>query len=135
MAETYSGNMKVYNLLYEIQLELNRLLDGPVNKRTMRQMLDAKKFIEMVKQPPYCQAITVSDLKKILQGKYQEYNERLSIADTNLAGHQFTFNDICVAESSEEEMKESAETKEAMEKEKRWIHKCMGICCNKQYFR
>lgn len=135
MAEAFSGNLKVSNLLQEIQLERNRLQDGMLNKRSMRQILDAEQFIKMVKRPPFSQAITVSDLKKIIQDRYQEYKENISIADTQLDGHQFTFFDTEVDEPSEAEKKEIAEAKEAMEQEKKWLHKCLGICTNKQYFR
>lgn len=135
MAEVFSGNLKVSNLLNEIQLELNRLKDGRLNKRSMRQILDAEQFIKMVKRPPYSQALTVSDLKKIIQERYQEYKENIAIADTQLDGYQFTFFDTEADEPSESEKLEICKAKEAMEIEKKWLHKCLGMCSNKEYFR
>lgn len=130
-----NGNMKVANLVERVKEEIERLKDGSINPRTMRQLTDADNFLKMIRNPPYSRAVTVSELNKVISEKRAEIENLLAKADPFTAGHQFTFDDLNLKPVSEETKKELEKDKKEWEKERHWLHKCLGICKNKNYFK
>ena len=75
----------------------------------------------------------ISDLKKRIKIEREKLKERLVEIDYYMPGHQFTFFEN-PKETTEQEKKEIATEKIRLQKEIRWLHKCLGMCSNRNYF-
>lgn len=134
MSDTYSGNLKLLNFAMEIRKEVKRLKEGPLNQRTMRQIMDGDDFMKMIMMPPYNKAKTLGELKKIITEKREEIKGMIENCNTQLEGYQFSLF-IPVKDVSDSMKNYMADAKENMEKDLKWLHKCLGICCSKDYFK
>lgn len=133
--EVRSGNMKIRNFIPEIELNIQLLKEVPTNKRVIRQLIDAYDLLNMLKSPPYCRAETVSELKNLISAKRAEIKDLLEKVDPFTVGHQFRFDELDIKPVSKELLDELEKEKEDWQKELRWLHKCLGMCTNRDYFK
>lgn len=132
--EIRSGNTKVSTLKKEVENSISILTLGYINKRVERQLVDGAKFIAMISTPPYNKCKKVSKLKEIITEERKKLQVELKQADPYMVGHQFTIFEN-VKEVSPEEQLEILRHNEELKKEIHWLHKCLGICSNKDYFK
>lgn len=131
-----SGNTKTLNLIAFINEEVATLKNNPINKRSMRQLVDADNFLKMLKAPPYCRTNTVSELKREISFKREELLTLIHQVEPALEGYQFTFEDILDKDNISCNMQKELENNiKNWQEELRWLHKCLGICVNMDYFK
>ncbi len=133
MANERSGNMRVSEMISQIKNRLNELEMGYFHKRANRQLVDGIKFLEMIRKPPYNRCTTVSELKKTISGERAKLKQQIADLDSSMPGHQFNFFEE-KEELSEEEQKTLIKVKARITEEVKWLHKCLGMCANKDYF-
>ena len=129
-----SGNLSVAKMKKEIEESLAILQNGYIHKRAMRQLVDGAKFLEMLQEPIYKKCLTVSQLKKKISEERNNIKARLIRTDSYLPGHQFTFFET-ISEISKEQEAKLAQEKTRLLEEIRWLHKCLGMCSNRDYFK
>lgn len=134
MDNVRSGNMLVINMKKEINKSLALLELGYINKRVQRQLVDGNKFLEMLEKDPYKSCRKVSDLKDKIKEERKKLKERLSQTDKFMPGHQFSFFET-VQEISKQEQIELNNEKARLLNEIRWLHKCLGMCTSRDYFK
>lgn len=132
--EERSGNMLVKNMKQEILDDVQRLGFVYPTKRVLRQSRDATKFLDMISKAPYTKCRTVSDLKKKISVERNKLKDEMVSLDRFMPGHQFTlFEDTeCI---SEEEKREVALKITSLKDEIHWLHKCLGMCSSRTYFK
>jgi len=129
-----SGNLRVRKLREEIQSDVVMLRFSYITKRSSRQIMDGTKFLEMIEKPPYRGCRTVSDLKKKISEERNKLKEEMVRIDRYMPGHQMTLFET-IEDISEEEQKEIERKKKEYEAELHWLHKCLGMCSNRSYFK
>ena len=138
MADIRSGNMKVSRMREEITKSLAVLAVGynpkKTNLRAKRQLEQGYNFLDMISKPPYRSCITVSSLAKMISEQRQALKTRVSALDTNMPGHQFSLFEIPQA-VSQEQQEEIAKEQMWLNQEIEWLHKCLGMCKNRDYFK
>lgn len=138
MSNIRSGNMKVSRMRDEITKRLTVLAVGynpkKCNPRVKRQLEQGQNFLDMISKPPYRYCITVSALAKKISEHRQELKARVAALDTNMPGHQFSLFETPQA-VSEEKQEEIAKEQMWLNQEIEWLHKCLGICKNRDYFK
>ena len=134
MENIRNGNMKVETLKEEVRKSLELIKEGYIHKRAERQLVDGAKFLEMISKTPYKNCDTVSELKSRISEERKKLKTKLEELDSYIPGHQFA-----IFETSEEiakkEQDEITKEKSRLEKEIRWLHKCLGMCANRDYFK
>lgn len=138
MANIRSGNMKVSRMKDEITKRLAVLAIGynpaKVNPRAKRQLEQGKNFLDMISKPPYRYCTTVSSLSKKISEQRDELKARILALDTNMPGHQFSLFEI-PQNVTEERQEEIAKEQMWLKQEIVWLHKCLGMCKNRDYFK
>lgn len=138
MANIRSGNMKVVNMKNEICSRVRELqlkyYGGVANIRAKRQMEQGMNFLDMISKPPYASCNTVSDLMKQISEQRNTLKARMMALDTNMPGHQFSLFET-PQDVSEEKQEEIAKEQMWLEQEIAWLHKCLGMCKNRDYFK
>ena len=134
MEDIRSGNLRVKKMKEEIECAVVMLKCSYITKRSQRQILDGTKFLEMISKPPYRGCRTVSQLKKKISEERNKIKEELLKIDRYMPGHQMTIFET-TEEITEEEQKEIEKKKLEYEAELHWLHKCLGMCSNKKYFK
>ena len=138
MANVRSGNMKVSNMKREIYSrvqELKSMNYGRIaNTRGKRQMQQGMNFLDMISKPPYVSCVTVSDLMKKICEQRNNLKARMLALDTNMPGHQFSLFETPQA-VSQEKQEEIAKEQMWLKQEIDWLHKCLGMCKNRDYFK
>ena len=134
MENVRNGNLSVSKMEAEIKESLAILEAGYLHKRAQLQLVDGARFIEMIKQPIYRQCKTVSDLKKKISEERNKLKDQLVQIDKYMPGHQFTLFEI-LEKKSPEEQREMEMEKERLLVQIRWMHKCLGMCSNRNYFK
>ena len=129
-----SGNLSVAKMKKEIEESLAILELGYLHKRAQRQLVDGAKFLEMLQEPIYKNCLTVSRLKKKISEERNKVKERLITIDRYMPGHQFTFFET-IGQVTKEQEEKLAQEKEKLLNEIRWLHKCLGMCSNRNYFK
>ena len=133
MKNTRNGNLNVEKLkqeVYERQIIIGNYYPTP---RVKRLYNDAKNFLAMIRGYPYCNAKTIAELKRVIQNKRASLQKDLKALDPFIPGHQFAMFEEIRELTTEEELN-FEKKKEALEEEIRWLHKCLGICTNPNYF-
>ena len=131
-----SGNLSVKKMKAEIENDVALLNARYIykNKRVKRQLNDAKLFLEMICKAPYVNCRTVSKLKKKISEERSKLKEQVLSLDRFMPGHQFTlFEEI--TNSSEEERKQAKKEIENLNEQIHWLHKCLGMCSSRKYFK
>ena len=129
-----SGNLSVEKLRQEIY-ERQKVLGGYYPSAKVKRLYnDAKNFLAMIQGYPYCNAKTVSELKREIKNKRAALQRELEKVDPFVPGHQFTLFEEA-KELTPEEITKFEKLKETLEGEIKWLHKCLGICTNPNYFK
>lgn len=132
--EERSGNMLVKNMKQEILADVQKLGFVYPTKRVLRQTKDATKFLDMISKPPYAKCKTVSDLKKKISEERNNLKSELVSLDRFMPGHQLTlFEDLETI--SDKEKEEISMRIISLKDEIHWLHKCLGMCSSRTYFR
>ena len=134
MQNIRSGNLQVKKMKSEIEQDLIILQFGYLNTRTKRQLIDGKNFLEMISKAPYASYKTVGKLKKAISEERKALKERLAELDVYTVGHQFSFFEEAT-EVSEREKLEVKKEIDALKENIHWLHKCLGMCSNRDYFK
>lgn len=132
--EERSGNMLVKNMVKEITDDVQKLSLVYPTKRIMRQGRDAVRFLDMITKTPYFKCKTVSDLKKKISKERNKIKEEIISLDCFMPGHQFTIFESLedITEAEKEEVKRYINS---LKDEMHWLHKCLGMCSNRKYFK
>lgn len=138
MSNIRSGNMKVTRMKDEITKRLAVLAVGynpkKVNPRVKRQLEQGSNFLDMISKPPYRYCTTVSSLTKKISEQRQKLQARVLALDTNMPGHQFSLFET-PQEVTPEKQDEIAKEQMWLVQEIAWLHKCLGMCKNRDYFK
>lgn len=134
MSNIRDTNIRVYTLEREIREALSKLRSRPLTERSERQMVDGAKFLEMIKHTPYSRCKTVTSLKERIVKERNKLKAELVKIDTNSQGHQISIFDM-LDERTEEQKKRDALKVAKLKEEIHWLHKCLGICKNTDYFK
>ena len=134
MNNTRSGNVRVTKLKKEIAEKLVILAPGYGDPRIKRKIEEGRNFLEMIEKPPYNRCATVAKLKTMISDERNKLKARLVELDVNMPGHQFSLFET-PREVSEQEQEEIARQQQLIEEEVKWLHKCLGMCSNTNYFK
>ena len=134
MEDIRSGNMSVKRMKEEIVKEVTYLELRYKTKRSKRQIEDGNKFLEMISKAPYASCKKISTLKKMISEKRDAIKKAIIENDKFMPGHQFTFFENS-EEISDEERNEVLEQNKRLKEEAHWLHKCLGMSCNRNYFK
>lgn len=118
----------------EITDSLKLLESGYMHKRAMRQLVDGNKFLTMIKRAPYNKCRTVGELKR----KISEEREMLKrvLKDTQLYSYNYQLTIFDTVETIENERLHQIQLqRDKIKEEVDWLHKCLGICSNRNYFK
>ena len=129
-----SGNLKVKKLKEEIQSAVVMLKFSHITKRASRQIMDGTKFLEMIAKPPYKGCRTVSELKKKISEERNKLKAEVVKIDRYMPGHQMNIFET-VEEITEEQQQKIEAKKKELEAEIHWLHKCLGMCSDRSYFK
>ncbi len=134
MSNIRDTNIRVYYLEREIREALSKLRSRPLTERSERQLVDGAKFLEMIKHTPYSRCKTVTSLKERIVKERNKLKEELVKIDTGSSGHQLSIFEM-MDERTEEEKKRHEARVAKLKDEIHWLHKCLGICKNTDYFK
>ena len=134
MSNIRDTNIRVYYLEREIREALSKLRSRPLTERSERQLVDGAKFLEMIKHTPYSRCKTVTSLKERIVKERNKLKEELVKIDTGSSGHQLSIFEM-MDERTEEEKKKHEARVAKLKDEIHWLHKCLGICKNTDYFK
>ena len=134
MSNIRDTNIRVYYLEREIKEALSRLKAKPLTERSERQLVDGAKFLEMIKHTPYSRCKTVTSLKERIVKERNKLKEELVKIDVGSCGHQLSIFEM-MDERTDEEKKKHVAKVEKLKEEIHWLHKCLGICKNADYFK
>jgi hypothetical protein len=125
--------MKVVNMKKEIAEWLAILSLGCGHKRAKRQLQEGHNFLDMIDKPPYKECETVSKLKQKISEERNRLKDKCDKLDANMPGHQFGFFET-PQEVTSLQQEEIECAQKWLQEEIRWLHKCLGICSNRNYF-
>lgn len=134
MSNIRDTNIRVYYLEREIREALSSLKAKPLTERSERQLVDGAKFLEMIKHTPYSRCKTVTSLKERIFKERNKLKKELVKIDTESTGHQLSIYEM-MDERTDEEKKKHVAKVEKLKEEIHWLHKCLGICKNADYFK
>lgn len=102
--------------------------------RNIRQLNDARKFLDMLNEPGYSRIKYVSELKLKIADERKMFQEASKALERCLPGYQITLfeEEVCL---TPEQQNEIIVQKAFMDERVKWLHKCLGICHSKDYFR
>lgn len=98
------------------------------------QLQEAYNFISMIEKPPYQGCATVGYLKHRIVEERNLLKDRLAKLEVNLPGYQFSLFEMPqpVSECQQEEIMREIQW---LEGQIRWLHKCLGMASNRNYFK
>ena len=102
--------------------------------RVKRQLEQGYNFLDMISKPPYRHCTTISSLTKQISEQRQQLQARVLALDTNMPGHQFSLFET-PQDVSKEKQEEIAREQSWLNQEIKWLHKCLGMCKNRDYFK
>ena len=127
------GNMYVINLKKEINAKLDKLSQGYINARVKRQLADGKKFLETIESYPYATCLKVSSLTAAIMKERKRKKQILDDLNKKVGDYQIPMFENYVPLSKEHEAQVKKQS-QILEDEIHWLHKCLGICHNEDYF-
>jgi len=132
--EYWSANDRVIQITNFVKSEIYRLSLLPPNPRYLRQINDGKRFLKLMASTRYAHAKTISDLRKAISSRRVSLKKLIKELRQGLPGEQMSLfeNEI---ELSDEEIEAKKISIESCEEEVRWLHKALGICSSRNYFR
>ena len=134
MADIRNGNLGVEKMKDEIYAYLFLLKERYPNKRIMRQLVDGDKFLEMISKPPYCHCKTVSQLKIKISEHRNSLKALLERTDKYTENYQMTIFDS-FEQISQTRCNQVLQERKRLTEEIKWLHKCLGMCSNRDYFK
>jgi len=87
----------------------------------------------MLNESPYSNCKTVDELKQRISRKRNKLKEELKALDPTAEGHQISMFEV-LGEISETERVKRDKAITELKEEIHWLHKCLGICKNRNYF-
>lgn len=130
----WSGSDSVKTLKDFVLSEVRRIESGTFNRRKIRQLADARNFLDMLSEPDYIVCERIIDLKRKIAQERKELQGICQSMNKYFPGYQLNFDDND-NEMSEENVRRIRSQKCLLEEKIHWLHKCLGICHNKEYFR
>ena len=130
-----SGNLSVINMKKEITESMELLKEGVLHKRAQRQLLDGAKFMEMIAKYPYVTCRTVSELKNKISQEREKLKSQVSEVEQFLPGYQLSLFETDAESIAEEDEALFEAEKKRLDDEITWLHKCLGMCSNRNYFK
>lgn len=132
--EAWTGTTSVRYLKNYINNEIQQLEATAMNRRKIRQLMDAKKFLKMVDTPRFITCQNISELKERINAERKRLKSDCDIISGLLPGYQLNLFEEGVYVTLEE-LEQMQLQKKVLDEEIHWLHKCLGICHNKEYFR
>ena len=132
--EYWSANDRVIQIANFVKSEIYRLSMLPPNPRYLRQINDGKRFLNLVTSMSYSSAKTISDLRMAISKRRTKLKELIIELKQGLPGEQMSMFDKEI-ELSDEVIEAKKISIDACEEEVRWLHKALGICSSRNYFR
>lgn len=114
--------------------EIAKIESRPFTARSIRQLTDASRFLDMLNEPKYANIQKVSELKAKITKERKKLQDINNGFDKFLPGYQMSVFEETDA-TTEEQRKFIRAQKVLIEEEIHWLHKCLGICHNREYFR
>lgn len=142
MSNIREGDVKVYCLKMDVKKAMSvlrnkgyrsRLGSIEYTSRVERQIRDGQRFLEMLDLSPYSRCKTVDELKQRISRTRNTLKIRLSELDPEADGHQLSMFEV-LEEISEPERENRKKAIAELKDEIHWLHKCLGICKNRDYF-
>lgn len=130
MENIRSGNLSVANMQSEIVKSMSALKKKYLHKRAMRQLLDGDKLIA---KAPYNRCKTVGELKNTISQERNHLKNVLKDMDKYTPSYQLSLFET-YEQPSKRELELIEKEQLRLQEEIRWLHKCLGICSNRQYF-
>ena len=142
MSNIRDGNEKVYFLKKEVERSVEYLettgymSNGEIiyKSRVKRQIEDGLRFLDMLKEPAYSGCKTLDELKFRISKRRNVLKRKLVKLDSRLEGHQMTIFDM-MDDVSEHDRNKRLKEIESLKEEIHWLHKCLGICKSRNYFK
>lgn len=117
-----------------VSSEAKRIESRTFTIRSVRQLTDARRFLDMLNEPQYANVKKVSELKNMLTKERKKLQYISRSFDKFLPAYQ-----LSLFESSDsvtdEQIRFIKVQKDLIDKKIHWLHKCLGICYNNEYFR
>lgn len=133
--QVWTANLSVSELEIFVLNELNRLRQkSSKNKRAKRQIKDGERFLKLIHSFPYCKAQKIGHLKKLISSKRNELKIIVQDMSVGLPGYQVSLFDE-ERYFTPEQQRRIEEQKTIIDEEIVWLHKALGICGNKEYFK
>ena len=133
-----NGNVKRENLINEIKEKVEILKGCYLTKRVQRQILDGDKFLQKLNEPKYLSCKNVSEIKNNLCWEREALKKQKNELEFELPNYQFSLEDyvqgIPKNQRTAEEEKLIEDTKKMLDDEIHWLHKCLGMVKNTEYF-
>lgn len=117
-----------------VSKEASRIESRRYTLRSIRQLTDARRFLDMLEEPKYSSILKVSDLKKQIANERKKLQEISSFLAKFLPGKQGQLAEENVTVTADQ-LNYLKTQKFIVDEEIHWLHKCLGICHNKEYFR
>ncbi|MBR5227131.1 MAG: hypothetical protein IKV94_00615 [Clostridia bacterium] len=133
--EVWGGSTKIATLKQFVEAEVERLLDEKnITGRKKRQIHDGRQFLKMLTEEPYSKVTKISSLKKLISQRRKRIKNIIEDMDKVLPGYQLSFFETATNLSETETLIIEGE-RVNLNAELKWLHKCLGICHNKDYFK
>ena len=129
------------NARYSVELMKKEIISGLSKKaraigyrKVEAQLQEAYNFIKMIEKAPYSQCATVGYLVHEIREVRNKLTARVEQINSNLPGHQMSLFETTTEFTLEQE-RALIEEKCKLEEEIRWLHKCLGMALNPNYFK
>lgn len=129
------------NARYSVELMKQEIISGLSKKaraigyrKVEPQLQEAYNFIKMIEKAPYQHCATVGYLVHEIREERNRLTARVEQINSNLPGHQMSLFEASTELTLEQE-RALIEEKRKLEEEIRWLHKCLGIALNPNYFK
>ena len=133
--EGWNGSEKIVILKQFVESEVERLENEKSRPgRKKRQIHDGNEFLKLLREEPYSKATKVSTLKRLISQRRKRIKNIIEDMDKVLPGYQLNFFET-VTDLSETDSQIVEVERENLRSELKWLHKCLGICHNKDYFK
>ena len=129
-----SGNIRVSKMKEEISKHISVLALGYGSSKYSRQIEQGNNFLEMIEQSPYVECVTVSALKKKIKERRDMLIQKMTQLSINMPGHQLSIFEVPQTITFEQQ-EEIAKEQMWLQQEIDWLHKCLGMCSNRDYFK
>ncbi len=133
-----SGNMKVSRMKEEIskRLAILELMVDPnkMSPELKRKLEHGHNFLEMIEEPLYVECKTVGALKRTIKRRRDMLLQKDAELSVNMPGHQLSIFEA-PQELTYEQQEEIAREQMWLQQEIKWLHKCLGMCSNREYFK